>query len=261
MDNVFFGVLLLLTDKKYKLPKYSFTIQIGDIQSNYFQSSIPFPLNSANNRRLYFAKKFITDNLQFENIFLTDIRDVFFQENPFKSLLNEKLQVAVEDILIQDNEYNSNWILALMGEDYYLKIKDKNVLCSGTILGERNIILRYLDFVTNLINEKGVHLDTGKNVFIIDQGAFIVFCYTFPELINMHSNKNGKIFTMGYMSKMILSSDGKILNDDGKLYSIIHQYDRYPFLIDLFKKKGGVFNWQDLKNSIKFYLKNIYEKN
>jgi hypothetical protein len=256
LDKHFLGVLLLLTDKKYRLPKYSFEIELGDIKADYFQSSIPFAFNSANNRRLYFAQKYISDNHQFEKIFLTDIRDVVFQENPFEALVNDKLQAAVEDVVIADNEYNSNWIRTLMGEDYYLTVKDKNVLCSGTILGGRKVILYYLDFVTKLLNEKGVHLDTGKNVFIIDQGAFIVFCYSFPQLVNLHTNQNGKIFTMSYIPKMVLNSTGKFVNDEQKLYSIIHQYDRYPFLIDLFKKQNKLFGIQDLKTAVKAFLKN-----
>lgn len=257
--NYFFdGELLLLTDQKFRLPLYNFKTRIGDISSDYFRHSVPFSLNSPNNRRLYFAKKFINDNTQYRKIFLTDIRDVIFQEDPFNALINEKLQVAVEDVLIGDNEYNSSWIRALMGEDYFQIVKNKNVLCSGTILGERDVILKYLDFTTNLINEKGVHLDTGENFFIIDQGAFIVFCNEHPDLVHRHTNENGKIFTMSYIGEMILSADGTLLNNDQELYSIVHQYDRYPFLVDLFKRRNNIFGMQQLKDAVKTFLRNYF---
>ncbi len=262
LNDYFSDELLLLTDQKYKLPSYRFKIELGDIQSDYFQRSVPFPFNSANNRRLYFAKKFINDNKQYQNIFLTDIRDVIFQEDPFNAIINEKLQVAVEEVLIGENEYNSNWIRALMGEDYFQSVKTKNVLCSGTILGNRSIVLQYLEFVTNLINEKGVHLDTGEKVFIIDQGAFIVFCYTHPELIHMHTNANGKIFTMSYIQNMILTSTGELINKNNEPYSVVHQYDRYRFLVEMLKKKNRIIQKQDLKDTLKNYVKKLLnEKN
>ncbi|MBC7426608.1 MAG: hypothetical protein H7321_08745 [Bacteroidia bacterium] len=254
LNRVYHGHLLLLTDQKYKLRNYNFLIEIGDISSDFYQTSLTVSLNSANNKRLFYAEKFIQNNFQYEQILLTDIRDVVFQEDPFNAVLDEKLQVAAEDVLIGENEYNLNWIKALMGEDYLESIKHQKVFCSGTILGNREIILKYLKYVTELVAQKGAVLDSGLEYFVADQAAFNAFCYENSDLIRIHSNTTGKIFTMSYTSKIILSGAGTFINDNAQQYAIIHQYDRYNFLIDMLKKKYGIFGWQDFKNAIKLII-------
>jgi hypothetical protein len=60
---------------------------------------------------------------------------------------------------------------------------------------------------------------------------------------------------MSYPTQIILSRDGRLINADGVIYALIHQYDRYPFLYDMLRKQNNIFYFQDLKNSINLFKK------
>lgn len=51
---------------------------------------------------------------------LTDVRDVFFQSNPFKNL-GKGLFVGMEnpDFTIGTEQYNQKWIIDAYGENFY----------------------------------------------------------------------------------------------------------------------------------------------
>ncbi len=255
LHQKFNGTLLLLTDTVYKLDAYSYKIIAGYVNSDYYQTALPCKLNSPHNRRLFYSNKFVSDNPQYNRIMMADIRDVIFQEDPFLTIVNDKVQVAMEDVQIGHNEFNSSWVKALMGEAYLEKVKYESVSCCGTIAGERNGILYYLSYITEMIAEKGKILDTGENFLFIDQGSHNIFCIEHPHLIHKHTNTAGKIFTMSYPSQIILSRDGIFINEKGVTYSLVHQYDRYPFLNDMLRKRNNIFYFQDLKNAIKLFKK------
>jgi hypothetical protein len=254
LHKKFNGTLLLLTDKEYRKKLYSFKLIIGKIHSNYYESALPLKLNSPNNSRLFYSQKFVIDHPDYERILMTDIRDVVFQEDPFFSIIDDKVQVAIEDVRIGENEYNAFWVKVLMGEEYLEKVKNEWVSCSGTILGNRKVMLNYLTFITEMISDKGRILDTGDNYFIIDQGAHNIFCIEFPDMIHKHNNTTGKIFTMSYPNRIILSRSGEFINNQGVLYSIVHQYDRYDFLNKMLRIRYELFTFSDLKSFIKKYF-------
>ncbi len=255
LHQKFNGTLLLLTDSACKLDTYSYKVITGNVNSDYYQTALPYKLNSPHNRRLFYSNKFVSDNPQYNRIMMADIRDVIFQEDPFLTIVNDKVQVAMEDVNIGENEFNSSWVKALMGEDYLEKVKYESVSCCGTIAGERKGMLYYLSYITEMIAEKGKMLDTGDNVFFMDQGSHNIFCIEHPLLIHKHTNAAGKIFTMSYPAQIILSRDGTFINEKGDTYSLVHQYDRYLFLNDMLRKRNNIFYFQDLKNAIKSFKK------
>jgi hypothetical protein len=253
LHEKFNGTLLLLTDKEYKLDTYSYKVIIGNIHTEYYQSALPCKLNSPHNRRLFYSNKFVVDHPEYERIMMADIRDVVFQEDPFLVIVNDKVQVAMEDVRIGENEFNTGWVKALKGDAYLEKVKNEFVSCCGTIAGERKGMLYYLTYITNMIAEKGSVLDTGANIFFIDQGSHNIFCIEHPQLIHKHTNAIGKIFTMSYPAQIILSRVGTFINEEGTLYSLVHQYDRYTFLNDMLRNRYKIFYFQDLKNAIKSF--------
>ena len=86
-------------------------------------------------------KDFLDNHKEYENIFVTDIRDVIFQSDIFKAYDKHKnfLVYATEAELIKNDKGNNNqtWIRHLLGETEYQKIKDKQIICCGTVLGSR----------------------------------------------------------------------------------------------------------------------------
>ena len=73
-------------------------------------------------------------NKEFGNILLCDSRDIYFQANPFEFNYNGKINFFLEDQLIKNCHYNSNWILKTYGkEEFHL---DKSGRCTRVRVAE-----------------------------------------------------------------------------------------------------------------------------
>ena len=91
-------------------------------------------------------------NKEFGNILLCDSRDIYFQANPFEFNYNGKINFFLEDQLIKNCHYNSNWILKTYGKEEFIKISNKVILCSGTVVGRGENIKNYLKSITTNIS-------------------------------------------------------------------------------------------------------------
>jgi hypothetical protein len=253
LENIFFGEVLVLCNKRLNIKGNTYKITFLDLAN--LSKTI---FNSPNNQRYLWIREFLTKTKNsYEYILLTDIRDVYFQNNPFE-FVHEKLIVAEENKLIANCQYNSEWIISLYGQDYYETINNSQIFCSGTILGNFNQILQLLDYIVSHLNEFGKKLDTGENTMILDQGIFNHFCQNHLNSIEIHNYKTGKILTAGYIALFHISKDLDILNDRNEIFNIVHQYDRYQFLTDLINKKLNIqYPIENLKKDFKNLLKNI----
>ena len=82
----------------------------------------------------------------FNQILLCDSRDIYFQSNPFNFNYKGQINFFLEDELIKNCPYNSNWIIRTFGKKEFQKILNKTILCSGTVLGQSYKILEYLEY-------------------------------------------------------------------------------------------------------------------
>ncbi len=171
----------------------------------------------------------------FENVLLTDCRDVVIQKDPF-SLLDGKLVSGLEPEIIRNERYTSNWIEAAYGRDVLNRFLDKPVICAGVTLGSAKKIENYL---TELCNEMWKHLpqmifkDCGY-----DQAAHIYLAYENYIKLELTTNHQGLIATISLENSGGIAVDfiqGRV--KVGDLYpAIIHQYDRHPNLLNFFKE-------------------------
>ncbi|WP_394993606.1 hypothetical protein [Emticicia sp.] len=168
---------------------------------------------------------------EYDNVFLTDTRDVIFQEDIFKKIEANKVYAFEEngEIILEKENWNKQWIIAGYGNDVFEEIKQNNIYCSGTILGDYESICHFLnDYTSHIIRDKIPNKMEG-----FDQGIFNYFI-SYKKLPYFTKLPNGnRVFTVG-MQKM---EDIKIV--DNKIYyeghldlfpSVIHQYDRHVTL-------------------------------
>ena len=80
---------------------------------------------------------------KYKNILLCDSRDIYFQDNPFNFNFSKSINFFLEDYLIKDCPFNSNWIIKPMVKKYE-QVSNKTILCSGTVLGNYENIKEYL---------------------------------------------------------------------------------------------------------------------
>ena len=156
-------------------------------------------------------------------VFLTDIRDVFFQDDPFKHTMSTDLEFFLEPILIKDSEFAMRHMVEQRGKEFSDSIGDNYVACCGTTMGTRTGILQYL---TEMIKELE-RLSTEKGQLFEDQATHNYLIYT-NKVSNykLYHTCQGPVATLHYKRKGVFNEEGDIINDDGSLTPIVHQWDR-----------------------------------
>ena len=184
-------------------------------------------------------------NSNYDNILCCDSRDIYFQSNPFEFNFKKPINFFQEDVLIKDCPYNSNWILKTYEKKGYELVKNKTILCSGTVLGQKEKMLDYLNLMKNNIKKfkykkslkylltfrrdpQGRGCDQGHANYIVNND--LIKDYSF------HSNENGPVATVFYLKKIQFDKHSNLLNSNYIPYSIVHQYDkRWDEFIDAVK--------------------------
>lgn len=163
-----------------------------------------------------------------DQVFLTDVRDVLFQRDPFQRPLQE-LEVFLEEptIKIGTEPFNRKWIRNLYGASELTAIGDETASCSGTVAGRRQAVLHYLKEMIAAIGWRrrplGSH-DQGVHNHLLRRGRL--------GAVTIVQNGLGRVLTMGGMSRIHRDGAGTVLNADGSVPAVLHQYDRHPALAD-----------------------------
>ena len=177
----------------------------------------------------------------YKHFLLADVRDVFFQSNPFDNLPEgEFLYAFTEDpgLSIEKEHFHINMISNLFGQQTLDQLAGKKIICSGTILGTNEKMMNWLivfrDYLMQVQTNKpeicyemlldqviANHIyyfqDNGKEIQLKDNGDIvgtIGLCLTHPEHVDDMKFENGVIYL------------------NGKIPAIIHQYDRSPELFN-----------------------------
>jgi hypothetical protein len=181
---------------------------------------------------LYY-KYLLEEGHRFNNILLTDVRDVFFQTNPFlESWSQDSITVTKEAWLIhQENKYNVLWIRTKFGDEVLSAIQHQPILCAGTIFGPTKFIIEFLKEMTHVLFDNGY-------VPISDQSSLNYLVHTgIIKSVSYSDNENGPIMTLHLEKQINTNQDNQVLLKNGNAASILHQYDRYDHLIKLLKSK------------------------
>ena len=190
-------------------------------------------------------------------VLLTDVRDTYFQSNPFAEPEKiEGLQVF-EEYKITTQYWLAEWpIRECKGESF-----EKPMLCSGTTIGTRQAIIDYVDIMykemTEWINQIQCRFNTIGDDQSIHNYVFyankLPFAKAIPfrtGIVNTVGSIGGEIFEdlrargeenyhfpgkngndwlgkVDFLSFRLTNSEGLFLNEDGSISPIIHQYDRF----------------------------------
>jgi hypothetical protein len=164
-----------------------------------------------------------------------DVRDVMFQDDPFRYPINADLAFFAEPCLFKDCSANFPWIGGLYGAEGQQLVEDKWVICSGTTMGTRKGVAMYYD---KMIQEIERIRATGRPLY---QGEdqpihnYLIYTNTFNPYIICHNGK-GPITTVHHQQKLTFNRMGEMLNDDGTKIPIIHQWDRADALKSVLEK-------------------------
>ena len=191
-----------------------------------------------NNSRFFHYREFLQEKNDYDYILLTDVRDVIFQKNPFAFEKNDSLYVSLEDVtLIGTCPINKKWIIDFYDEETLSKMQDYRISCAGTIIAKSSRILRHIDSICKELDKIG-----GKNKDLLlgagpDQAAHNIILRLMPEEpIVYFDNLTAPIMTVGNTGFKNISFTNKVISNQNGIVNIIHQYDRIPELMKLFKK-------------------------
>jgi len=231
----------------------SFGIIVYNIPKIYRNKSI------INIRWKLYTDYLIPNSDKYNLVLSVDVRDVFFQSDPFEYYNGNKsfLGVAIEDGILAHG-INKKWLLDAYGEKLHKTIKHQRIICVGTIWGT-------VDKFILFSNEMWKQLDSERSLRlnIIEQavGNYIIYhSKLFKDCLIKSENKDGPIITIKLTKdeKIYLDLNDNVLNRDGKIVAIVHQYDRKKNIV---RKVLNKYCPELINNRVKnnIYLILIYE--
>ena len=189
-------------------------------------------------------------------ILLVDVRDTYFQLNPFhnvpklspSNVKKGNLYLFGENhnaTSISRSNYNRRWITQAYGLEKMKKIADKMVICSGATMGDANAIESYLRVMVKQFDDtkcKATGCDQGfhnyifyydllkdangiKDVIVFEQGKGIVN--------NLAAMRTKPLREWGVLD----NETNHVLNWDKTISPVVHQFDRDDELKKIMKFK------------------------
>ncbi len=255
IPDSFSGDIVVFCDRKIALSSVAGHCKVVTAESHpqFFQKKLN--LNSSNNSRYLFYKNYL-DQLQSppEEILLCDLRDVVFQENPFHGLGDGLLHVAAEPIGLAECDTNSTWFSRIYGKEKLLEYGKHPVICSGTTFGRTEAISHYLEWMVKETMEFGPRHDVVPSKMIMDQAMHIMYCALHPGKICVETCESGVVATLAHHKSFLINTQGQLINQKGKPYSIVHQYDRFRPLRCLVKDVYGFKDQFDLEHTTRHFF-------
>jgi hypothetical protein len=165
----------------------------------------------------------IIDNLNVDYVFITDVRDVLFQGNPFSHNISTDLEFFSEPKEIKNCDYNSKKILKAFGEKEFLKLQDNKIICAGTTIGTKLGIRLYLEQMILILDDYKHRTNTTAE----DQAVhnFLIYNNYFKNF-KIYDTGFGPIATLHHLREGIFNNLGQVINNDNSLPSVVHQWDR-----------------------------------
>jgi hypothetical protein len=168
------------------------------------------------------------------HIILTDVRDVVFQRNPAElTSVVPNLAVGLEGPAIGQCATNSKWVRTSYGADVLESMSAAPISCAGVTIGTYTAIRDYLTAMVEqllvLPTADFMGPDQAAHNYLLHQGL----------LPNCQRLRNGSsaVLTLSARSSVELDKNGTVLNADGSVPAIVHQYDRHPELERLIRTK------------------------
>ena len=160
-----------------------------------------------------------------EHVLITDIRDVMFQDDPFKFPLTSEVEFFFEPELFKNCTANAPWIKGMYGNTGLDVVLDEYIICGGTTMGTRKGIIQYID---EMIKEIDRIKATGRRLYQGEDQPIhnhLIYSGLFPGC-KIHHNGEGAITTIHHQQQLTFDRKGRLLNKDGSPTPIIHQWDR-----------------------------------
>lgn len=190
----------------------------------------------------------VLDNYLDETIIWTDVKDVIFQKDPTEWIvenMSSEILSFSECITFKDDD----WATVNAGTSFPMEwewLKEKTSYCAGTIVGVghalKDLFLEIYRWSMTSSNPQQLGDQAAYNV--------LINLNHFKENVQFVNQEEGLITQLGTVwvkrnqfgdkllePKPILNEGGLLTNQNGDVFSIVHQYDRDPQLKQNFLEK------------------------
>jgi hypothetical protein len=159
---------------------------------------------------------------KYSNVLIADVRDVYFQSDPFNALDSHRIISFLEEKRIGENESNSRWIREAYGKSELEIYSDKVISCAGVTIGKAEAVFEYLDLMLNEL----LKVNRMTPVCGVDQAVHNkIFHSHLIENSALMGNGNPICSTMGFVTKYEQNDRGMVVSSK-RIISMLHQYDR-----------------------------------
>jgi len=159
----------------------------------------------------------------YDNVMLTDTRDVFFGRDPFAFEIGDSLHCFLEE-----SEYtpgtkpiDRRWLTETYGEEVAAALGDRPVPCAGVTIGSYGAVLAYLSAMVDELVQLRARDDQPVHNSVVHNGL--------APRVRLVRNGEGPVLTLGLMDEAAVSS---LLPDRYAEFNVLHQYDRHPRLAE-----------------------------
>jgi hypothetical protein len=165
----------------------------------------------------------------FENVLLTDVRDVIFQGDPFAYPTDGALHCYMDpSVKLGDEPVNMDWMTMAYGSDGCKQYLGRRISCSGTTMGDVASILEYLrkmgialiEILSRITGWPGVDQAVHNRLLWDNRLDGVRLCENGGHSVMTLKNADARGFNF--------DGDHRLLNDDGRPAPVLHQYDFHP---------------------------------
>jgi hypothetical protein len=162
--------------------------------------------------------------IAYRNVMLTDVRDVFFQRDPFDFDIGNRVNCFLEDErqTLGSERHNRAWLTTAYGEEVARSLADKPISCSGVTIGSRDAVFEYLRVLVGELLElrtQSVGIDQGVHNYVLHR-----------ELVPRSAllrNWDGPVLTLALVPPAEVEAAAR----NGRLNAnVLHQYNHHPQL-------------------------------
>ena len=168
---------------------------------------------------------------RYDQVMMSDVRDVVFQRNPFDGIASPKCHFFLESAsrTIGDDPTNSRWVRGCLAADEAEALARCRISCSGITIGGTAAIMAYLERMAARGGAMPLRIyrSIGHGY---DQAIHNFLVHLDPAIDGVVVENNGHIATMALEPRALyrLDAQARIHATDGRLFPICHQYDRFP---------------------------------
>jgi len=171
---------------------------------------------------------------RYDQVMMSDVRDVVFQRNPFDGITSPKCHFYLESVArtIGEDPTNSRWVRGCFSSAEAERLAACRISCSGITIGGTAAIIAYLERMAARIRAMPwrIYRRIGHGY---DQAIHNYLVHLDPAIDGIVVDNNRHIATMALEPRTFyrLDRESLIYGPDNHLFPICHQYDRFPDLL------------------------------